>query len=71
MPVRIITLRVDERWYQALTKQLRGAATVEEVLEEKLDAMIDSLVPDAECREISHVIWRETHSPDLPPEFRQ
>lgn len=61
MASREISLWIDERWYQALSKQLRSM-TVEEALEEKLEALIDEQVPDPECARISREIWLESRS---------
>ena len=57
MSKKKLTLWLDERWYDALSRHLRGAS-VEDKLEAYLDALIDQL-PDQVCRRISQEIWRE------------
>ena len=49
---REITLWLDERWYDALSKQLKGE-TLEEHLENILDEMCNQL-PQREYERISH-----------------
>ena len=57
MSKKKLTLWLDERWYDALNKHLRGDS-VEDKLEAYLDALIDQL-PDQVCRRISQDIWQE------------
>lgn len=54
---REITLWLDERWYDALSKQLKGE-TLEEHLENILDEMCNQL-PQREYERISHELWTE------------
>ena len=54
---REITLWLDERWYDALSKQLNGE-TLEEHLENVLDEMCNQL-PQREYERISHELWAE------------
>ena len=54
---REITLWLDERWYDALSKQLMGE-TLEEHLENILDEMCNQL-PQREYERISHELWAE------------
>lgn len=56
MSSREITLRIDEHWYDALTKLLKG-----ESLEEHLEYVLDDLcnqIPQREYERISALIWR-------------
>ena len=57
MSKKMLTLCLDERWYDALSRHLRGES-VEDKLEAYLDALIDQL-PDQVCRRISQDIWQE------------
>ena len=54
---REITLWIDERWYDALSKQLKGE-TLEEHLEKILDEMCNQL-PQREYERISHLICKQ------------
>ena len=54
---REITLWIDERWYDALSKHLKGE-TLEEHLENVLDEMCNQL-PQREYERISHELWAE------------
>lgn len=54
---REITLWIDERWYDALSKHLKGE-TLEEHLEKVLDEMCNQL-PQREYERISHELWTE------------
>lgn len=54
---REVTLWLDERWYDALSKQLKGE-TLEEHLENILDEMCNQL-PQREYERISHELWAE------------
>ena len=54
---REITLWLDERWYDALSKHLKGE-TLEEHLENVLDEMCNQL-PQREYERISHELWAE------------
>ena len=59
MNSRDITLWLDERWYDALSRQLKKKdTTVEDELNEYLDAMIDQL-PEQVREKISREIWEE------------
>ena len=59
MNSRDITLWLDERWYNALSLQLKKKdTTVEDELNEYLDAMIDQL-PEQVRKKISREIWEE------------
>lgn len=59
MSKRSIVLHLDERWYDALDRQLgKEDMTVEEKLDEYLDAMIDQL-PTRVSEKISREIWEE------------
>ena len=59
MNSRDITVWLDERWYDALSRQLKKQdTTVEEQLDEYLDAMIDQL-PEQVSNRISREIWEE------------
>lgn len=57
MNSRDITLYLDERWYNALSKHLKDE-TLEEHLENVLDEMCNQL-PQAEYERISQEIWQE------------
>ena len=57
MNSREITIWVDERWYDALSKHLKDA-TLEEHLEEVIDQMCNQL-PEQEYERISAEIWQE------------
>ena len=54
---REITLWLDERWYDALSKQLKGE-TLEGHLENVLDEMCNQL-PQREYERTSHELWAE------------
>ncbi len=59
MNSRDITLWLDERWYDALSHQFKKKdTTVEDELNEYLDAMIDQL-PEQVREKISREIWEE------------
>ena len=59
MSSREICVWLDERWYNALSRQLKKKdTTVEEQLEECLDEMIGQL-PVPVCKRISREIWEE------------
>ena len=59
MNSRDITLWLDERWYDALSYQLqRRGTTIEDELNDCLDAMIDQL-PERVRERISREIWEE------------
>ncbi len=59
MSKRQITLWLDERWYDALSHQLKNRdTTVEDALDEFLDSMIDQL-PKREYERVSREIWEE------------
>ena len=59
MSNRGIVLHLDERWYDALTRQLeKSDSSVEEKLDEYLDAMIDQL-PERVRECVSREIWEE------------
>ena len=57
MSSREISLWIDERWYSALSKHLKGE-TLEEHLEEVIDQLCNQL-PEHEYERISHAIWQE------------
>ena len=57
MRSREIVLWLDERWYGALSRQLKDE-TVEEKLNEYLDELINQL-PEQEYNRISHELWEE------------
>ena len=63
MSCREITLRIDEHWYDALTKLLKGE-TLEEHLEDVIDELCDQ-IPQREYERISALIWRETQQDRL------
>ena len=63
MSSREITLRIDEHWYDALTKLLNGE-TLEEHLEDVLDDLCNQ-IPQREYERISALIWRETQQDRL------
>ena len=65
---REITLWLDERWYDALSKQLKGE-TLEEHLENVLDEMCNQL-PQREYERISHELWAEQQAEDMHRSFR-
>jgi len=54
---RQITLWLDERWYDALSRHL-GEERLEDKLDDYLDAMIDQL-PKREYERVSRDIWQE------------
>lgn len=59
MNSRDITVWLDERWYDALSRQLnKKDTTVEDKLDAYLDAMIDQL-PEQVRERISREIWEE------------
>lgn len=59
MSKRGIVLHLDKRWYDALNHQLKKSdTTVEEKLDEYLDAMIDQL-PERVRNKVSREIWEE------------
>ena len=58
MSSREIVLWLDERWYDALEKQLHGE-TVQDKMEELLDGLINQLVPQDEYGRIDREIHRE------------
>ena len=57
MSSREITLRIDEHWYDALTKLLKGE-TLEEHLEDVIDELCDQ-IPQREYERISALIRRD------------
>ena len=57
MSSREISIWIDERWYDALTRNLKGD-TLEERLEEFVDQMCNQL-PEHEYERISREIWQE------------
>lgn len=59
MNSREVVVWLDERWYDALSRQLKKKdTTVEDELNEYLDAMIDQL-PEQVRKKISREIWEE------------
>ena len=65
---REITLWLDDRWYDALSKHLKGE-TLEEHLENVLDEMCNQL-PQQEYERISHELWAEQQAEDMHRSFR-
>ena len=57
MNSREISIWIDERWYDALTRHLKGD-TLEERLEEFVDQLCNQL-PEQEYERISQEIWQE------------
>lgn len=57
MASREISIWLDEHWYEALSKHLKGE-TLEEHLESVLDEMCDQL-PEQEYERVSSLIWQE------------
>ena len=57
MSSREITLRIDEHWYDALTRRLKGG-TLEEHLEDVIDELCNQ-IPQREYDRISALIWRD------------
>ena len=57
MASREISLWIDERWYNALSKHLKDE-TLEEHLEDVIDEMCNQL-PEHEYKRISEAIWQE------------
>ena len=57
MNSREISIWIDERWYDALSRNLKGD-TLEERLEEFVDQLCNQL-PEHEYERISHEIWQE------------
>lgn len=58
MKSREICVWLDERWYDALSRHLRGK-TVEDKLGDYLDQLINELVPEQEYSRISQELWQE------------
>ena len=58
MADRDITLWLDERWYDALERHIRGE-TLQEKLENYLDELCNNLLPDYEYEQISREIYAE------------
>lgn len=59
MNSREVVVWLDERWYDALSRQLKKKdTTVEDELNEYLDAMIDQL-PEQVRKKVSREIWEE------------
>lgn len=60
MSERAIVLHLDERWYDALSRQLeKKDTTVEDELDSYLDAMIDQLLERVRGR-VSREIWEDS-----------
>ena len=57
MNSREMTIWIDERWYDALSKHLKDE-TLEEHLEDVIDEMCNQL-PEHEYKRISAEIWQE------------
>lgn len=58
MSLHSITVHLDERWYDALARQAQKEnTTVEEKLDDYLDALIDQL-PEKVCDKVSREIWQ-------------
>ena len=65
-----ITLWIDERWYDALSKHLKDE-TLEEHLKNVLDEMCNQL-PQREYERISHELWAEQQAEEeVPRQARQ
>lgn len=59
MSLRSITVHLDERWYDALARQAKKEdATVEEKLDDHLDALIDQL-PKQVYEKVSREVWED------------
>lgn len=58
MSSREIVLWLDERWYDALERQLKGE-TLQERLESFLDELCNHLLPDYEYEQISKEVYEE------------
>lgn len=58
MKSREITLWLDERWYDALSRHLEDE-TVEDKLGDYLDQLINELIPEQEYSRISQELWQE------------
>lgn len=59
MSLRSITVHLDERWYDALARQVQKEnTTVEEKLDDYLDALIDQL-PEKVFDKVSRETWQE------------
>lgn len=69
MNSRDITLWLEERWYDALSKHLKDE-TVEEHLENVLDEMCNQL-PRKEYERISQEIWQERQAEKEEQEARR
>ena len=66
MSSREIVLWLDERWYDALERHIKGE-TLQEKLESYLDELCNNLLPDYEYEQISRAIWPAAYqSPCLP-----
>ena len=57
MSSREVVIWIDKRWYDALSKHLKGE-TLEEHLENVIDQMCNQL-PEQEYERISALIWQE------------
>lgn len=53
-----IVLWLDERWYNALERRLKGE-TLKDKLEDYLDELLNEFLPEAEYKRISEEIFRE------------
>ena len=58
MADRDITLWLDERWYDALERHIKGE-TLQDKLENYLDELCNNLLPDYEYEQISKEIYEE------------
>ena len=58
MASREIVLWLDERWYDALERHIKGE-TIQEKLESYLDELCNNLLPDYEYEQISKEIYEE------------
>ena len=67
MASREIVLWLDERWYDALERNIHGE-TVQDKLEEYLDGLIDNLIPEDEFERINKEIYTERMEQDAARE---
>lgn len=66
MSSREVSIWIDERWYDALSKHLKDE-TLEEHLENVIDEMCNQL-PEREYKRISEAIWKEEQQSKLDRE---
>ena len=58
MASREIVLWLDERWYNALERHIKGE-TLQDKMENYLDELCNNLLPDYEYEQISREIYEE------------